>query len=67
MSIGQLGTDPAKIVKTLTDILEIASHWKAVLLVDEVRFGSQLEKITLFKADIFLEERAERDIKRNAT
>lgn len=49
---GELGTDPDELETRLENILEIVSAWNAVLLLDE--------------ADIFLEERNEKDILRNA-
>lgn len=51
VSIGELGTDPQSLEEKLSEILELASMWKAVLLLDE--------------ADIFLEKRGS-DITRNA-
>ncbi len=52
ISVGELGTDPVTLEKKLTQALEIASLWDAVVLLDE--------------ADIFLESRDEKDILRNA-
>lgn len=51
VSIGELGTDPEQLEAKLTEILELAAMWRAVLLLDE--------------ADIFLEKR-NNDIDRNA-
>lgn len=52
ISVGELGTSPDSLEDTLREILDVATVWNAVLLLDE--------------ADIFLEERDEKDIVRNA-
>ncbi|KAJ3121120.1 hypothetical protein HK100_012514 [Physocladia obscura] len=52
VSAGELGTDVVSLEKKLSEILEVASVWHAVILIDE--------------ADIFLEGRSENDIHRNA-
>ncbi len=52
VSVGELGTDPETLENKLRAILDLATVWNAVLLLDE--------------ADIFLEERNETDIIRNA-
>jgi DNA polymerase III delta prime subunit len=52
VSVGELGTSTIDLEERLREILEIASVWDAVVLIDE--------------ADIFLEKRTEEDIKRNA-
>ncbi|KAJ3043363.1 hypothetical protein HDU99_009986 [Rhizoclosmatium hyalinum] len=52
VSAGELGTDVASLERKLSEILEVASAWSAVILIDE--------------ADIFLERRSENDIERNA-
>jgi hypothetical protein len=52
ISVGELGTSPDDLESTLREILDVAMIWNAVLLLDE--------------ADIFLEERDEKDIVRNA-
>lgn len=52
VSAGELGTDPRVLERSLTDILDIAHAWGAVLLLDE--------------ADVFLEKRSIHDIHRNA-
>eukprot|EP01087_Luapelamoeba_hula_P016928 TRINITY_DN5262_c0_g1_i3.p2 TRINITY_DN5262_c0_g1~~TRINITY_DN5262_c0_g1_i3.p2 ORF type:complete len:203 (-),score=25.62 TRINITY_DN5262_c0_g1_i3:12-620(-) len=52
LSIGELGTSAEHIEAQLQNILEMASIWDAVILIDE--------------ADIFLETRAEHDMLRNA-
>ncbi|KAK5721385.1 hypothetical protein LTR17_014596 [Elasticomyces elasticus] len=52
VSAGELGTDSAKLEVKLNEILDIASTWGAVLLLDE--------------ADVFLERREAHDISRNA-
>ncbi|KAJ5889029.1 ATPase AAA-type core [Penicillium taxi] len=52
VSAGELGTDSRTLEANLTQILEIAHSWGAVLLLDE--------------ADIFLEKRTIHDIHRNA-
>lgn len=52
ISIGELGTTPEKLEAKLREILDITQRWNAVLLLDE--------------ADIFLAQRTEDDIVRNA-
>lgn len=52
VSVGELGTDPKALEESLRQILEIATVWNAVVLLDE--------------ADIFLEARTEHDILRNS-
>jgi hypothetical protein len=52
ISVGELGVNPGELEETLRTILELATIWNAVLLLDE--------------ADIFLEARDEKDVVRNA-
>jgi hypothetical protein len=52
ISVGELGTNVAQLEKNLRAILEVATSWNAILLIDE--------------ADIFLEARTDLDIERNA-
>jgi len=52
VTVGELGTTPTELESKLAEILEIASIWSATILLDE--------------ADIFLEQRTESDIVRNA-
>ena len=52
MSAGEISTKSDEAEKTLTNILDIAGHWKAVLVLDE--------------ADVFVEQRAMTDAARNA-
>ncbi|EXX78205.1 hypothetical protein RirG_017120 [Rhizophagus irregularis DAOM 197198w] len=52
VSVGELGTSVIELEEKLSEILEVANIWNAVILIDE--------------ADIFLERRSELDIKRNA-
>jgi SpoVK/Ycf46/Vps4 family AAA+-type ATPase len=52
VTVGELGISPTELEEKLGQILELASCWNAVLLIDE--------------ADIFLERRSENDIHRNA-
>jgi hypothetical protein len=52
ISVGELGTNPDQLEKRLREILDLATIWNAVLLLDE--------------ADIFLEARDEKDVLRNA-
>jgi len=52
VSVGELGTDSSTLEQKLRNILDVASVWNAVILIDE--------------ADIFLERRSENDIQRNA-
>lgn len=52
ITVGELGTTPDKLEQKLTEILEIAYAWNAIILLDE--------------ADIFMEKRAANDLTRNA-
>ena len=52
VSVGELGVDPSSLEASLRNILDVATIWNAVILLDE--------------ADIFLEERDEHNIARNA-
>lgn len=52
VSSGDLGTDSTKLDENLSKILDLASTWKAVLLIDE--------------ADVFLERRSLHDMQRNS-
>lgn len=52
ISSGELGTDSTHLEKALGRALELATIWKAVLLIDE--------------ADVFLERRGLHDLERNA-
>ncbi|KAI1130692.1 P-loop containing nucleoside triphosphate hydrolase protein [Nemania abortiva] len=52
VSSGSLGHEADDIYMNLSSILELATHWKAVLLLDE--------------ADVFLAKRTTTDLKRNA-
>lgn len=52
VSVGELGTDPESLEEKLQTVLQTAQRWNAVLLLDE--------------ADVFLEERRNGDINRNA-
>jgi SpoVK/Ycf46/Vps4 family AAA+-type ATPase len=52
VSSGALGSDVETISTRLTHILDLATHWRAVLLVDE--------------ADVFLTKRTIADLERNA-
>ena len=52
VTAGDFAGDLASTEKRLSAILNLASHWNAVLLIDE--------------ADVFLEQRSFSDIKRNA-
>ncbi|GIZ44352.1 hypothetical protein CKM354_000755200 [Cercospora kikuchii] len=52
VSSGDLGTDSERLDERLTKILDMASTWKAVLLIDE--------------ADVFLERRSLHDMERNS-
>ncbi len=49
---GEMGTSPESLEKKLSDILEIAHAWDAIILIDE--------------ADIFMEKRSTNDLVRNA-
>jgi hypothetical protein len=52
VSVGELGTNPQALEEELSRILELADRWEAVLLLDE--------------SDIFLEQRTDHDLVRNA-
>lgn len=52
VSSGELGTTPSELEQNLSRILDVATVWKAVLLLDE--------------ADVFLEKRSLHDLKRNS-
>ena len=52
VSVGELGTNPADLEEVLGNVLELADRWNAVLLLDE--------------ADVFLEQRTDHDLIRNA-
>lgn len=52
ITVGELGTTVVSLESKLHQILEIATSWNAVILIDE--------------ADIFLEKRTDNDIERNA-
>ncbi|KAF8246165.1 P-loop containing nucleoside triphosphate hydrolase protein [Wilcoxina mikolae CBS 423.85] len=52
VSSGELGIDAKELESNLARILDMASAWKAVVLLDE--------------ADVFLEKRSQHDLKRNA-
>jgi SpoVK/Ycf46/Vps4 family AAA+-type ATPase len=52
ISVGELGTDAVTVETKLTEVLETAQKWNAVLLLDE--------------CDIFLEKRNAEDMERNA-
>ena len=52
VSVGELGVKPEALEKRLENILDIAKSWDSVILLDE--------------ADIFLEQRDEKDVLRNS-
>ncbi|RXW14743.1 hypothetical protein EST38_g11107, partial [Candolleomyces aberdarensis] len=52
LSAGELGTELNDVERKLTQVLELAQRWKAVVLLDE--------------ADVFLAQRDSTDIRRNA-
>eukprot|EP01119_Soliformovum_irregulare_P008581 TRINITY_DN2168_c1_g2_i2.p1 TRINITY_DN2168_c1_g2~~TRINITY_DN2168_c1_g2_i2.p1 ORF type:complete len:232 (+),score=75.76 TRINITY_DN2168_c1_g2_i2:999-1694(+) len=52
VSMGELGMTPSEIESKLKEILDLATQWKALVLMDE--------------ADIFLERRGQKEIHRNA-
>ncbi|RIB27071.1 hypothetical protein C2G38_1920743, partial [Gigaspora rosea] len=51
-NVSELGVTPKELEDKLSEILEIASIWNAVILIDKV--------------DIFLEQRSKNDVNRNA-
>ncbi|KAF8699278.1 ATPase family various cellular activities (AAA), partial [Rhizoctonia solani] len=54
VSSGELGVAASELETKLRDTLDVATLWKAVLLIDEVR------------ADVFLEARSNHELQRNA-
>jgi hypothetical protein len=48
---GDLGLDPHNVESKLSQILELVTRWKAILLLDE--------------ADVFLEQRSVHELERN--
>jgi hypothetical protein len=52
VSVGEMGTNSKELETKLSEILEIAHAWNAIILLDE--------------ADIFMEKRSTNDIQRNA-
>ena len=51
MSAGDLGVESEEIERSLSNVLEMATKWNAILLLDE--------------ADVFLEQRSSNDLERN--
>ena len=51
MSAGDLGLSSAEVESSLSNVLEMATKWNAILLLDE--------------ADVFLEQRSSNDLERN--
>ena len=51
MSAGDLGLDSSEVEASLSNVLEMATKWNAILLLDE--------------ADVFLEQRSSHDLERN--
>ena len=51
MSAGDLGLDSSQVESSLSNVLEMATKWNAILLLDE--------------ADVFLEQRSSHDLERN--
>jgi AAA+ superfamily predicted ATPase len=51
MSAGELGTHSDRVERKLSDVLEMATMWNAILLIDE--------------ADVFMEQRSPQDLMRN--
>ena len=51
MSAGDLGLDSSEVESSLSNVLEMATKWNAILLLDE--------------ADVFLEQRSAHDLERN--
>lgn len=52
VTISEIGTSPAVVEQNLIRIFELATHWNAILLFDE--------------ADVFLEKRSLKDLRRNS-
>ncbi len=52
ISSGDMGTSASTVEKELSDTLALATHWNAILVIDE--------------ADVFLEQRSAHDLKRNS-
>ncbi len=51
MSAGDLGLETSEVESSLSNVLEMATKWNAILLLDE--------------ADVFLEQRSSHDLERN--
>ncbi|EXX78206.1 hypothetical protein RirG_017110 [Rhizophagus irregularis DAOM 197198w] len=67
VSVGELGTSVIELEEKLSEILEVANIWNAVILIDEVFLTfDENYSFNVIIADIFLERRSELDIKRNA-
>jgi hypothetical protein len=69
---GDLGTRAADLDASLERVFDVATAWKAIVLIDEVRFSfslsisfSGLIRYAL-QADVFLERRSLHDLERNA-
>ena len=66
---GDLGTDATGLDANLSRIFDIATGWKAIVLIDEVRIffiQSASFLLTTIQADVFLEQRSLHDLERNA-
>lgn len=70
---GDLGTKAADLDAALERVFDVATAWKAIVLIDEVGFIRYLSPsfrlTSLFsypKADVFLEQRSLHDLERNA-
>jgi hypothetical protein len=67
---GDLGTTAAGLDMALKKILDVATAWKAIVLIDEVGI-TLLTKYcftdkSYLQADVFLEQRSMNDLERNA-
>ena len=74
MGGGDLGTTAANLDAALKQIFDVATAWKAIVLIDEVSNTAFLTKrcFIMFtndfylQADVFLEQRSMHDLERNA-
>jgi hypothetical protein len=65
---GDLGTRAEDLDLALQRVFDVATAWKAIVLIDEVNITTPVSLLSLFipQADVFLERRSLHDLKRNA-
>jgi hypothetical protein len=68
---GDLSTRAADLDASLERVFDVATAWKAIVLIDEVRFSLSISFSGLIRyapqADVFLERRSLHNLERNAT